>query len=99
VLEVLMQTQPKTNDVARVTLVVPGKLWEDVKRLVPAGRRSQLVTEALEAEVNRRQQQELLESIRQFQDYLFSKYGESPSCVDDINQMREERDAEIAGLR
>jgi len=94
-----MQTHSKTTDVARVTLVVPGKLWEDVKRLVPVGRRSQLVTEALEAEVNRRQQQELLENIRQFQDYLFSKYGESPSCVHDINQMREERDAEIAGLR
>ena len=53
-----MQMLNKTADVTRVTLVVPGKLWEDVKRLVPAGRRSQLVTEALEAEVNRRQQQE-----------------------------------------
>lgn len=94
-----MQTQSKTTDVTRVTLVVPGKLWEDVKRLVPAGRRSQLVTEALEAEVSRRQQQELLEDIRQFQDYLFHKYGESPSCAEDINGLREERDAEIAGLR
>ena len=94
-----MQTQTKTAEMARVTLVVPGKLWADVKRLVPAGRRSQLVTEALEAEVSRRQQQELLENIRQFQDYLFHKYGESPSCADDINTLREERDAEIAGLR
>ena len=94
-----MQTQTKTADTTRVTLVVPEKLWEDVKRLVPAGRRSQLVTEALELEVGRRQQQELLENIRQFQDYLFGKYGEMPSSVDDINAMREERNAEIAGLR
>ena len=94
-----MQAQTKTTDMARVTLVVPNQLWENVKRLVPAGRRSQLVTEALEAEVNRRQQQAALENIRQFQDYLFNKYGEMPSCVDDINLMREERDAEIAGLR
>ena len=94
-----MQMLNKTADVTRVTLVIPGKLWEDVKRLVPAGRRSQLVAEALEAEVNRRQQQELLDNIRRFQDYLFDKYGETPSSVDEINQMREERDAEIAGLR
>ena len=94
-----MHTQAKTTGMARVTLVVPNQLWENVKRLVPAGRRSQLVTEALEAEVSRRQQQELLESIREFQDYLFRKYGESPSGADDINKLREERDAEIAGLR
>jgi hypothetical protein len=94
-----MQARTKTTDMTRVTLVVPNQLWENVKRLVPAGRRSQLVTEALEAEVNRRQQQAALENIRQFQDYLFNKYGEMPSCVADINLMREERDAEIAGLR
>jgi hypothetical protein len=58
-----------------------------------------LVAEALEAEVKRHQQQSHLESIRQFQDYLFQKYGEMPSCVDDITQMREERDAELTSLR
>jgi len=94
-----MQTQTKTTAMTRVTLVVPGKLWEDVKRLVPAGQRSQLVTEALEIEVSRRQQQELLEDIRQFQSYLFGKYGEMSSSADDINAMREEHDAEITGLR
>jgi metal-responsive CopG/Arc/MetJ family transcriptional regulator len=87
-----MRTQARTIPVARVTLTLPSKLWEDVKRLVPAGRRSQLVAEALEAEVKRHQQQSHLESIRQFQDYLFRKYGEMPSCVDDITQIREERD-------
>lgn len=47
-----MQAQTKVIDMTRVTLVVPNQVWENVKRLVPAGRRSQLVTEALEAEVS-----------------------------------------------
>jgi hypothetical protein len=98
-LEGFVQTQTKMTDMTRVTLVIPNQLWENVKRLVPAGRRSRLVTEALEAEVGRRQQQELLESIRQFQDYLFQKYGESSSSAEDINMLREERDAEITSLR
>jgi hypothetical protein len=94
-----MQGSANMGQTARVTLVLPSQLWEQVKRLAPAGRRSQLVAEALEAEVSRREQEAPLERIRQFQDYLFQKYGEMPSCVDDINQMREERDAEILGLR
>jgi hypothetical protein len=94
-----MRAQVRTSDAARVTLVLPGKLWEDVKRLAPSGRRSQWVAEALAAEVSRRQQQVHLEDISQFQDYLRRKYGEMASCVDDISQMREERDAELSGLR
>ena len=38
----------------------------------------------------------LLERLRQFQDYLFEKYGEMPSGVEEINQMRNERGAQIA---
>ena len=83
----------------RVTLVLPADLWEEVKRMVPSGQRSHLVAEALEAEVRRRKQREQLERVRQFQDYLFEKYGEMPSSVEGINQMREERDAQITGLR
>ena len=67
--------------------------------MVPSGQRSRLVAEALEAEVRRRKQREQLERVRQFQDYLFEKYGEMPSSVEEINQMREERDAQITGLR
>ena len=92
-----MRAQVRTTDVARVTLVLTGKLWEDVKRLAPSGRRSQLVAEALAAEVSRRQRQVHLEDISQFQDYLRRKYGEMTSCVDDIIQMREERDMEFGG--
>lgn len=86
-------------DVARVTLVLPKGLWEEVKRMVPSGQRSRLVAKALEAEVRRRKRLEQLERVRQFQDYLFEKYGEMPSSVEEINQMREERDVEITGLR
>jgi hypothetical protein len=38
----------------------------------------------------------LLERLRQFQDYLFEKYGEMPSGVEETNQIREERDSQIA---
>jgi hypothetical protein len=83
----------------RVTLVLPEELWEEVKRMVPSGQRSRLVAEALEAEVRRRKRWEQLERVRQFQDYLFEKYGEMPSSVEEINQMRGDRDAQITGLR
>jgi len=84
---------------ARVTLVLPADLWEEVKRMVPSGQRSRLVAEALETEVRRRKRWEAFERARQLGDELFEKYGEFPSSVEEINQMREERDAEITGLR
>ena len=86
-------------DVTRVTLVLPKALWEEVKRMVPAGQRSRLVAEALEAEVRRRRRREAFRRACQLGDELLSKYGEMPSSVEDIRQMREERDAEITGLR
>ncbi len=86
------------SDVTRVTLVLPKALWEEVKQMVPSGQRSRLVAEALEAQVRRWKQQQQLEHLRQFQEYLFEKYGEMDSSVEDIRQMREERDAEITGL-
>jgi hypothetical protein len=94
-----MQTQVHSTDITRVTLMLPGKLWEDVKRLAPSGRRSQLVAEALVAEINRRKRLAHLEDIGQFQDHLYRKYGEMESCAEDIARMREERDADLAGLR
>jgi hypothetical protein len=84
---------------ARVTLVLPASLWEEVKQMVPSGQRSRLVAEALEAEVRRRKKRKAFERARQVGDELFEKYGELPSNVEEINQMREERDAEITGLR
>lgn len=87
------------SDTARVTLVLPRALWEEVKRMVPAGQRSRLVAEALEAEIRRRRRQRQLERIEQFQGYLFTKYGEMDSSVEEIRRMREERGAEIADLR
>ena len=87
------------SNTARVTLVLPEDLWEEVKRMVPRGQRSRLVAEALEAEVRRRKRWEAFERARELGDELFEKYGELPSSVEDINQMREERDAQITGLR
>jgi hypothetical protein len=94
-----MKTQTGRSDVARVTLVLPARLWEDVKRLAPAGKRTQLVAEALETEVGRRERLKAFEQAREFGDALLARYGAISGCVDDIHQMREERDAEITGLR
>ena len=76
----------------RVTLVLPKALWEDVKRLVPLGERSRLVVEALETEIRRRKRLEQVRQIRQLQESMRAKYGELPSGVEDIQQMREEHD-------
>jgi hypothetical protein len=87
------------GDTVRVSLVFPRGLWEEVKRLIPSGERSRVVAEATEREIWRRQRLKSLERVRALGDELERKYGEMPSCVEDIRQMREERDAEITGLR
>ena len=87
------------SDTVRVSLVFPRELWEEVKRLVPSGARSRMIVEATEREIRRRQRLEALERVRALGDELERKYGEMPSCVEDIRRMREERDAEITGLR
>lgn len=87
------------SELSRVTLVIPKKLWEDVKRVVPAGQRSRLVVEAIEAEIRRRQRLEHLHHLRQFNDYMRGKYGEMASSAEAITQVREERDDEVAGMR
>lgn len=87
------------NDTVRVSVVFPRQLWEEVKRTIPAGKRSQVISEATEQEIRRRQRLESIERLRALQEEFRQKYGEMPSCVEDIRQMREERDAEITGLR
>ncbi|HDN79964.1 MAG: hypothetical protein DRI61_01545 [Chloroflexi bacterium] len=87
------------GDTVRVSVVFPRQLWEEVKRLIPAGQRSKVIAEATEREIRRRKRMESLERIKALQEELYRKYGEMPSCVEDIRQMREERDAEITGLR
>jgi metal-responsive CopG/Arc/MetJ family transcriptional regulator len=86
-------------DTVRVTLVFPKKLWEEVKRLIPAGERSKVIAEATEWEIRRRKRMEGIKRIRNLQESFRRKYGEIPSCVEEIRQMREERDAETTGLR
>ena len=87
------------GDTVRVSLVFRRDLWEEVKRLIPSGERSRVIAEATEREIQKRQRLEALERVRALGDELRQKYGEMPSCVEDIRQMREERDAEITGLR
>ena len=83
----------------RVTLVLPKRLWEQVKQLSPARQRSRLVAEALEAEIRRRERLLQVEQLTQFQDYMQQKYGELPGSAEDIQKMREERDNDLASLR
>ena len=87
------------GDTVRVSLVFPRDLWEEAKRLIPSGERSRVIAEATEREIRKRQRLEALERVRTLGDELRQKYGEMPSCVEDIRQMREERDAEITDLR
>ncbi len=87
------------SETTRVTLVLPSDLWEEVKQMVPAGKRSRMVVEALEIEVQRRKRLAQVKRLREFQQYLFEKYGEMSSSVDELNQMRKERDVKITSVR
>lgn len=87
------------NDTVRVSLVFPRALWEEVKRLIPPGERSRVVAQATEREIRLRQRMESVERIRRLQQELRAKYGQLPDAVEEIRQMREERDAELTGLR
>jgi hypothetical protein len=80
--------------VTRVTIALPKKLWEAVKKTVPAGKRSRMVAQALESELRRRQRVEQAGQLRQFQEGMRTKYGELPASADDLDTMRQERDRE-----
>ncbi len=82
----------------RVTIVLPNDLWEEAKRLVPSGERSRFVAKALEAEIRKRKRLKQLEEIRKCAAYMREKYGQTPSSIEDIRDMREERDEQISGL-
>jgi metal-responsive CopG/Arc/MetJ family transcriptional regulator len=87
------------SEYLRVTVILPKKLWEEVKQRVPARKRSRLVAEALEAEMRRRGRLEQLERLEQFQVHMRQKYGELPSSAEAVQEIRKERDDEIADLR
>jgi hypothetical protein len=82
------------RQVTRVTIALPKKLWEDVKRAAPPGKRSGLVARALEGELRRRGRLEQASQLRTFQDGMRTKYGELPSSADDIGTIRQERSDE-----
>jgi|GEM_PF-1093443 len=87
------------SELSRINLVIPKDLWERVKRSVPEGKRSRLVVQALEAELQRRERLDKLENLRQFQEYMRSKYINITESAQDLEQMRAERDDNVAGLR
>ena len=87
-----------TNTI-RVTLVFPKESWEEVKRIVPSGDRSGFIVEATKREIRRRQRLESIKQLQVIQKELREKYGEMPHCAEEIQDMSEERDAEITGLR
>lgn len=83
------------NEQTRVTLVLPADLWEDVKRLVPAGQRSKMVSEAIEIEVRRRQRLEKLGQLHALREKMTRKYGLLlPDSSEDIQAMRQERNGD-----
>jgi hypothetical protein len=86
------------SEYSRVTIILPKKLWEDVKQKVPARKRSRLVAEALEAEMRRRGRLEHLERLMQFQEKMRHKYGELPGSAGAIQEMRDDRDDEIENM-
>ena len=83
----------------RISLVFPRDLWEELKRIIPVGDRSRVIAAATEREIRRRQRLESIGRLQALQEEFRKRYGEMPSCVEDIHQMREERDAEITRLR
>lgn len=87
------------NDTVRVSLVFPRTLWEEVRRLIPPGERSRVIARATEREIRLRQRMESVERIRLLQQELRAKYGQLPDSAEEIRRMREERDAELTGLR
>jgi hypothetical protein len=87
-----------TNTI-RVTLVFPKEFWEKVKRIVPSGDRSGFIVEAIKREIRRRQRLESIKQLQSIQKELKEKYGEMPHCTEEIQDMREERDTDISGLR
>ena len=85
--------------VERVTLALPKDLWEDVKRLIPAGKRSRMVAQALESELRRIRRLDQLAQLKRLQEDMRSRYAELPSSADEIEALRQEREDEQSSLR
>ena len=83
----------------RVTLTFPKELWDEVKRTVPAGERSRLIAEATAQLLEARKRAQGVRRLKVLQRALRRKYGELPSFAEEIQAMREERDARLTGLR
>lgn len=87
------------NRRVRVTLTFPKELWDEVKRSIPAGERSRLIAEATAQLLEARKRAQGVKRLKSLQRALSRKYGVHPSFAEEIQAMREERDAQITGLR
>ena len=70
-----------------------------IQRLIPPGKRSRVIAQTAEREIQFRQRMESVERLRAFQQELGAMYGQLPDSSEDIRRMREEQDAELTGMR
>ncbi|MFN3763212.1 MAG: hypothetical protein ACK4WK_08445 [Anaerolineae bacterium] len=63
------------NDTVRISLVFPRALWEEVRRSIPPGERSRVISQATEREIRRRQRMARMERLRFLQQEFRAKYG------------------------
>jgi len=74
----------------KVTIMLPQELWEEFKEVVPPGKRSKTVAEALLERLKLEKKRKAFEEAVKFSQKLRQKYGVLPSSVEDIRKMREE---------
>ncbi len=83
-----------TASKVKVTFMVPQEIWEEFKKLVPPGKRSQALSEALKKRMEQIKVLKELELIETHQKRMKERFGVLPSSVEDIRELREEgRDA------
>ena len=83
----------------RISVVLPEELWQELQRAVPRGRRSQIIAAALQRELRRRRRLQAVESLKKLKAELRARCGQMPPLGLELQAMREERDAELSGLR
>jgi hypothetical protein len=81
----------------RVTLVLPEDLWEETQTLIPRGKRSRFVAEALEAAIRKERNLLQLVKLNALHERMPPPDPNAPTTAELINQMWDERDEQIAG--
>ena len=85
-----------TASKVKVTFMVPQELWEEFQKLVPPGKRSQILSEAIKKRLEQIKVLKEIELIETHQKKMKSKFGMLPSSVEDIRELRKGgRDARL----